>query len=141
MLRNNVDEWDQSEYGDYNYFINREKVKAYWQERINETTNGNYIITMGMRGIHDSGMQGHATQEEKIQLLETVIKDQREILKKSRNKPIEDIPQLFIPYKEVLDLYNNGLEVPDESGSRGLLPALSPLRTGLETFTSSGSSL
>ena len=27
------------------------------------------------------------------------------------------------------------------SGSRGLLPALSPLRTGLETFTSSGSSL
>lgn len=114
MLRNNVDEWDHKIYGDFNYFTNKEKVKEYWQERISETKNGNNVISMGMRGIHDSGMQGNATQEEKVALLENIIQDQREMLTKTIDKPIEEIPQVFTIYKEVLDLYNNGLKVPED---------------------------
>ncbi len=114
MLRNNVDEWDKKEYGDFNYFTNSKNVKKYWQERITEAENGNNIITMGMRGIHDSGMRGHASQDEHVQMLETIIKDQREILTRTWNKPVESIPQVLIPYKEVLYLYNAGLNVPDD---------------------------
>ncbi len=114
MLRNNVDEWDHEKYGDFNYFTNSERVKQYWQERISEAKNGNNIISLGMRGIHDSGMEGNATEEEKVKLLETIIADQREMLSKTINKPIEEIPQVFTIYKEVLELYNNGLQVPED---------------------------
>jgi hypothetical protein len=114
MLRNNVDEWDEQSFGKFNYFTNSDKVKDYWQKRLAEVKNGNVIITMGMRGIHDSGMEGNASREEQIQILETIINEQREILTKTLSKPIENIPQVFIPYKEVLSLYNNGLKVPDD---------------------------
>ncbi len=114
MLRNNVDEWDHEKYGDFNYFTNSERVKHYWQERISEAKNGNNIISLGMRGIHDSGMEGNATEEEKVKLLETIIADQREMLSKTLNKPIEEIPQVFTIYKEVLELYNTGLQVPED---------------------------
>lgn len=114
MLRNNVSEWDTKARGEFNYFTNKNKVKEYWQERISDLKNGNYIMTMGMRGIHDSGMEGHASLQQKVQLLETIINDQRQILQKTLNKPVEDIPQVFIPYKEVLELYNNGLKIPDD---------------------------
>ncbi len=114
MLRNNVDEWDEEEFGQYNYFENSEKVKSYWQERIDEATTGDYLFTMGMRGIHDSGMEGDASEEEKVQLLENIISDQRQMLQNTLNKPIETIPQVFIPYKEVLYHYNSGLNVPED---------------------------
>ncbi|CAD5283255.1 MULTISPECIES: glycosyl hydrolase 115 family protein [unclassified Imperialibacter] len=114
MLRNNVDEWDEDVYGDFNYFTNSERVKQYWQERITEARHGNNIYSLGMRGVHDSGMQGDATTGEKVELLETIIADQREMLVNSMDKPIEEVPQVFTLYKEVLDLYNEGLKVPDD---------------------------
>lgn len=114
MLRNNVAEWNGSQYGDFNYFTNSDKVKEYWQQRIDEATNGDNIITLGMRGIHDSGMRGNATKQEKVALLEQIIDDQREMLGTTFDKPAEEIPQVFTLYKEVLNLYNNGLTVPDD---------------------------
>ena len=114
MLRNNVDEWDKEEYGDFNYFTNSQKVKEYWQERIQKTKKGDNIITLGMRGVHDSGMEGNATMNEKVELLEQIITEQREMLSKIMNKPLKEIPQVVTLYKEVLDLYNNGLKVPDD---------------------------
>lgn len=114
MLRNNVDEWDKETYGDFNYFTNSEKVKQYWQERISETKDGDNLITMGMRGIHDSGMEGNASRKEKVSLLERIIDDQRDILTNTMNNAIENIPQVFTLYKEVLDLYNDGLQVPQD---------------------------
>lgn len=114
MLRNNVDEWDRDAYGEFNYFTNSEKVKEYWQERITETKNGVNIISLGMRGIHDSGMEGNATSIEKMDLLEKIIADQRDILTKTLDKPIEEIPQVLTLYKEVLDLYDEGLKVPED---------------------------
>ncbi len=114
MLRNNVSEWDKELNGDFNYFTNNKNVRKYWQERIDETKNGDNIISMGMRGIHDSGMEGKASPKEKVDMLEEILKDQREILRKTIDKPIEDIPQVLTLYKEVLDLYNNGLKVPDD---------------------------
>ncbi len=114
MLRNNVDEWNKKEMGEYNYFTNKETVSNYWQERVNEAVDGSYIFTMGMRGIHDSGMQGNFSKEEKTKMLEQIIADQRQMLAETIGKDIEVIPQAFIPYKEVLDLYNNGLKLPDD---------------------------
>ncbi|SFZ94075.1 Glycosyl hydrolase family 115 [Flaviramulus basaltis] len=114
MLRNNVDEWNKKEFGEYNYFNNRDNVKEYWQERISELKTSNNIITMGMRGIHDSGMEGNVSKNKKVEILQTIIRDQREILSNTLKQPIQDIPQVLIPYKEVLDIYNDSLQVPDD---------------------------
>ena len=43
-----------------------------------------------------------------------MLKDQRDLLTKYVNKDVTQVPQVFIPYKEVLDVYHAGLQVPDE---------------------------
>ncbi|OAM86964.1 hypothetical protein AW736_25680 [Termitidicoccus mucosus] len=114
MLRNNVTEWTAPA-ADYNYTANRDGVLRYWDERV--ATNARYenIYTLGMRGIHDSGMVGPKTDAERIAALEQIFADQRALL--ARHIPdtaVERIPQMFCAYKEVLGLYRQGLRVPDD---------------------------
>ena len=111
MLRNNVREWTAPK-PDYSYVTNRAGVLAYWEERAR--TNGRYegIWTLGMRGIHDSGIQGARTDAERIAVLEQVFADQRDLLARHVAPAVERVPQMFCAYKEVLDLYRQGLRVP-----------------------------
>lgn len=116
MLRNNVDEWKPKVYGDYNYFTNKTKVDKYWQDRLDEVKafQNETIMTLGMRGVHDSKMEGAKDLKESIEMVGKIILNQREMLSKTFKKPLKDIPQAFVPYKEVLELYDNGLKVPDD---------------------------
>ncbi|MDX8339378.1 glycosyl hydrolase 115 family protein [Draconibacterium sp. IB214405] len=115
MLRSNVREWDHDQYGEYDYSINSTVVKEYWRGRIEELKpEDKYIVTLGMRGIHDSGMRGSLTKEGKVDMLETIITDQREMLNDVLKKEITAIPQAFVPYKEVLEIYKNGAQIPDD---------------------------
>jgi hypothetical protein len=114
LNRNNVGEWNEATMGDYDYTTNAEKVRNYWKERVVETVNTPCVYTVGMRGIHDGKMQGANSLEEQKDLLEKVFVDQRQILTDGLKKPIGSIPQVFIPYKEVLDVYDAGLIVPDD---------------------------
>jgi Glycosyl hydrolase family 115 len=111
MLRNNVAEW-KAPAGQYNYATHPEQVRDYWAERLK--TNGRYesLFTLGMRGIHDSGMQGGGSVAEKQALLNRLIADQRELLAKHVGDPMT-LPQVFVPYKEVLPLLP-GLALPDD---------------------------
>jgi Glycosyl hydrolase family 115/Gylcosyl hydrolase family 115 C-terminal domain len=113
MLRNNVGEWKDDK-AKYNFVSNEKGVTEYWEERLK--TNGKYenIYTLGMRGIHDSPIQGTKTQVERIPVLEKIISTQRNLLKKYVDKNVEAIPQIFCPYKEVLADYRAGLRVPDD---------------------------
>lgn len=114
MLRNNVDEWNKNEFGDFNYKTNKNKVYTYWEDRVKETQNVDGIYTIGMRGVHDSGMEGVKSKDEAVGVLKEVISDQRNLLKNHINSNITQVPQAFTVYKEVLDLYKNGLQVPDD---------------------------
>ncbi len=114
LLRNNVAEWDHQTRGAYNYLTNREAVENYWTERVIETSDMDALYTIGMRGIHDGPMEGVKTLDEQTTWLQKVIDSQRKILSKHINKDIRQIPQVFIPYKEVLQVYENGLRVPDD---------------------------
>ncbi len=134
MLRNNVTEWT-APHEAYNYLTNREGVRKYWEDRVKE--NGKYenIYTLGMRGIHDSNMQGPKTDAERIATLQQIFADQREMIAKyarwnpasgrvgsdatgqnasGGRVPPETVPQMFCAYKEVLALYQQGLQVPDD---------------------------
>jgi hypothetical protein len=116
MLRNNVDEWKPEIYGEYNYFTNKTQVDKYWQDRLDELKNSQNetIMTLGMRGVHDSKMEGAKDLKESIDMVEKIILNQREMLSNTFKKPLKEIPQAFVPYKEVLELYDNGLKVPDD---------------------------
>ncbi len=113
MLRNNVGEWSLP-HEQYNYLDHRKQVYSYWQERMQ--TNGKFenIYTMGMRGIHDSYMQGPVDDSGRISLLEKIFTDQRELISKHTDLPVSQTPQMFCAYKEVLGLYRQGLQVPDD---------------------------
>lgn len=113
LLRNNVNEWDQEKNGSYNYITNKEAVKNYWEERLKQAKSSKYnMFTIGMRGIHDSKMNGVKTLDEHLNCLQNVINDQQELIGKYFGDPSKQI-QVFVPYKEVLDVYEKGLKVPD----------------------------
>lgn len=116
MLRNNVSEWDHQEMGDFNYFTNQARVDEYWRERIDDLDpwKDHFIVTVGMRGVHDSGMEGGGSTEDQVAMLEKIINNQRTMLENSFDRPANAIPQVFVPYKEVLSLYNAGLELPED---------------------------
>jgi hypothetical protein len=113
MLRNNVGEWKGDPHA-FNYLSNRDGVLEYWEERA--ASNGRFesIYTLGMRGIHDGVMQGPKSDAERAALLERIIADQRALLARHVNPQVEQVPQLFVPYKEVLAQYRQGLKVPDD---------------------------
>lgn len=114
LLRNNVDEWDESRRGRFNYITNRQSVQDYWIERLKEVkdSEGGNLFTIGMRGIHDGSMEGVKTSEEKFNALQQVIDDQQKLLAKYIGDPAKQT-QVFVPYKEVLELYEMGLDIPD----------------------------
>ncbi|BCM94364.1 hypothetical protein IAD21_06271 [Abditibacteriota bacterium] len=114
MLRNNVGEWSEKTMGPWDYTQNRDKILAYWEQRVKE--NGPYenLYTIGMRGVHDSAMKGGGTTADQVARLEQIFADQRALFAKYVNPHAEKVPQIFVPYKEVLTLYQNGLKVPDD---------------------------
>lgn len=113
LLRNNVGEWDEATQGRFNYRTNRDEVKRYWAERLREVSGsaGGNMFTIGMRGIHDGSMEGYRTMEEKAEGLQQVIDDQQKMIAELVGKPEEQM-QVFVPYKEVLELYERGVRVP-----------------------------
>ena len=113
LLRNNVGEWNVAERGAFNYKTNREQVQQYWIERLQEVRKSkNNMFTIGMRGIHDGSMEGYKTTQEKLNGLQQVIDDQQKLFQKYIGAPEKQM-QVFVPYKEVLELYQKGLKVPD----------------------------
>lgn len=113
MMRNSASEWDIAGKGEYNFLTNRENVLNYWAERLKELRGSENIFTIGMRGKHDGKMEGVKTVEEYKNALSQVIPAQQELLRKYIDSEPEKVPQIFVPYKEVLEVYDAGLEVPD----------------------------
>ncbi|MCR5656064.1 MAG: glycosyl hydrolase 115 family protein [Butyrivibrio sp.] len=128
LMRSNNKEWkpwlEKKGYSDviYDFTASKESHDAiieYWQESVEQNKNYEVTYTLGMRGIHDSGfetvalsgLQGEELLRAKIDLLEDVIKTQEDILSTTLDyKPMK----IFVPYKEVLELYDNGLHIPED---------------------------
>ncbi len=114
MLRNNIAEWDEKTFGDYNFVTNPDGVLKYWEQRVHENRKFENVYTVGMRGIHDGAMPGGGTEREKAARLQTIIADQREMLARNVSTNVATIPQIFCPYKEVLPLYRLMTNLSDD---------------------------
>lgn len=114
MACNAAVEWPRRGEGEYNFISNRDNVLSFWEDRVKAVKDQEIFYTVGMRGLHDWGMAGANTVEERKAALTEVIAAQREMLARLVDPDVTRIPQMFIPYKEVLDVYNAGLEVPED---------------------------
>ena len=116
LLFNNAakSEWDKARDGEWNYETNHATILKKLDDRIRETAQYDNIYTMGMRGLHDEAMKGSTDPKDRARTLEKVFARQREILVKYKGKKAERLPQIFVPYKETLDIYDAGLRVPDD---------------------------
>ncbi|KQM31765.1 glycosyl hydrolase 115 family protein [Sphingomonas sp. Leaf10] len=114
MLRNNVREWDDRVRGPFNFFTNRQAMTDYWRERVEAVKDGEHVYSVGLRGKHDSAMEGADTPEQARDATMQAIGVQRDLLAKALGKPAAQVPQALTLYKEVLDTYAAGLQVPDD---------------------------
>jgi hypothetical protein len=73
------------------------------------------VWTIGIRGIHDAGMEGPPDTPTRMATLTRVFKQQEAILAKNVTTKWGPVAQIFVPYKEVLPIYDAGLEVPGEA--------------------------
>jgi hypothetical protein len=114
MGRTNLREWDEEKEGPFNYFNQKQKILDYWNDSVTKAAPYENIFTVGLRGIEDRPMQGANGPAEMAHTLEDVFAQQRLILSRDLNKPADQIPQIFTPYKEVLPAYEAGLKIPDD---------------------------
>jgi hypothetical protein len=113
MLRDNVGEWDSKRNGPWNYQENSAAIYRYWDERASANARYENFYTVGMRGLHDSGLEATGSPEIKARLVEQVIADQEKILATRVNPDLAKVPEVFWLYKESIDLYRIGMKVPD----------------------------
>ena len=114
MLYNNV-HWNEKLKGVWNYSTNPDSIYKYWKETAKHRKDKEAVWTTGIRGIHDRGMESPPSGiPERITLLEKVFKDQRDLINQYVNKQWGPVAQCFVPYKEVLPVYDAGLKVPDD---------------------------
>ena len=111
MARNHQ-EWarKRKEYGAWNYSTNKKVIDQFFREGIERVKDTEDIITIGMRGDGDEAM----SEDTNVKLLESVVENQRKIIKEVTGKPAKETPQLWALYKEVLDYYDKGMRVPED---------------------------
>ncbi|TDN90360.1 glycosyl hydrolase family 67 [Salegentibacter sp. 24] len=96
--------------GEWNYSTNPEGLRDFWRFGFERNQDYENLVTIGMRGDGDEPMaEGTA-----IELLETIVKDQREIIEDVTGKPARETPQVWALYKEVQDYYDQGMRVPED---------------------------
>jgi hypothetical protein len=114
MLYNNV-KWNQKERGPWNYLTNRDTIYKTWEEQASTRGGMEAMWTLGIRGIHDQGMQTPpGDMPGKLKLMGEVIRDQRSLIQQHVTTAWGPVAQVFVPYKEVLPIYDAGLALPDD---------------------------
>jgi hypothetical protein len=114
MLFNNV-HWNEREKGRWNYSQNRDAIHSTWEQTVRARGEGEAVWTLGVRGIHDAGMETPPSDMPgKLSLMGQVFADQRDLLSQYATKVWGPVAQCFVPYKEVLPIYDAGLKVPDD---------------------------
>lgn len=114
LLLNTASEWDTQTMGPWNYDKNKEGINRVLTQRVRENSPYENVYTLALRGLHDGAMSTTLPMHEKVRMLQQALLDQRRILAENIDRPVETVPQAFTPYKEVLEIYSNGLELPDD---------------------------
>lgn len=111
MLRNNV-YWPK-ENGEWRYDTNTKTIHDYWEWAAKNRGPFEAVWTLGIRGIHDEAMKGPKEIPARVKMVEDIFADQQKLIADNVTKKYGPPAQCFVPYKEVLPLYEAGLKVPE----------------------------
>lgn len=114
LLFNTASEWKRDKMGEWDYINNKAGVDNVLKSRAEESAPFENVYTLALRGLHDRAMNASNNMSDRKQMLQEALLSQRQMLVGATGKRAEDIPQAFTPYKEVLDVYDQGLELPDD---------------------------
>ncbi len=140
MLRNNEGEWENwakanaKKYGikqvdgswrnAYDYTVNPKAMNAYWEERVAENYRFENIYMIGLRGVHDSGINCSQLSDKsykgKATVVKAAVKAQLEILEKYEKKLAEETGETvkfqtaYCVYKEAAEYFKYDLGLPTD---------------------------
>ncbi|MCM1222114.1 MAG: glycosyl hydrolase 115 family protein [Lachnospiraceae bacterium] len=114
LLLNTASEWHADKYGEWDYINNRAGVDNVLNARAKELAPYENVYTLALRGLHDRGMNASNDMHERMLMLHDALMAQRRMIAEHTGLPADQIPQAFTPYKEVLDVYDQGLVLPDD---------------------------
>lgn len=97
-------------HGKWSFVNNHDEMIDFWRGGVERARNWETMYTVGMRGDGDEAMEDKAT----VELMEQIVKEQRQLLERVTGKKASDIPQVWALYKEVQDFYDQGMKVPDD---------------------------
>ena len=100
--------------GEWNWLTNKNAIKRFFREGIENSKGYDKLVTIGMRGDEDRPMTDAGSREANFRLMEQIISEQRKIIADVTRKPASETPQVWTLYSEVLDYYDQGLKVPDD---------------------------
>lgn len=117
-MQRSQQEWlrhkDEYGNGEWNYLTNKDGVQRFFRDGIESTKNYESLITMGMRGDEDEPMVDAGSAAANFKVLEGIMDDQRRIIEEVTGRPAAEMPQIWTLYKEVLEYYDQGMNVPDD---------------------------
>lgn len=114
LLFNTASEWKHDTMGEWDYVNNKTGIDNILKSRVVECAPFENVYTLALRGLHDRAMNASNDMSNRKNMLQEALMSQRNMLVDIIGKRPEDIPQAFTPYKEVLDVYDQGLELPDD---------------------------
>ena len=114
LLFNTASEWKRDKMGEWDYINNKKGVDSVLNVRVKECAPFENVYTLALCGLHDRAMNASNDMGDRKDMLQEALMAQRQMLIDAIGKPGEEIPQAFTPYKEVLDVYDEGLELPDD---------------------------
>ncbi len=104
------DEWARFGKGAWDYSKNAAGLQEFWKQGLRNSHGQDRVITLGMRGDGDEPM----SENDNVDLLEKIVRDQRAMIEKDTGKPAGEVPQVWALYKEVQGYYEKGMRVPDD---------------------------
>jgi hypothetical protein len=96
--------------GEFSFVRNAEALERYWADGIRRMNGYESIITVGMRGNGDTGME----DAQGIELMQRIVTTQRRIIQDVTQKDPASVPQVWSLYKEVQQYWEDGMRAPDD---------------------------
>jgi hypothetical protein len=107
-------EWIKKTHGEWNYEKNAVMMNKMMKARVAEASPYENNYTIALRGSNDFAMTGSNDVKERLVTVQNALNAQRKIIEEVYGSPAETVPQSFTPYKEVLKLYDAGLQIPED---------------------------
>jgi hypothetical protein len=96
--------------GEFSFVRNAEALQRYWADGLRRMNGFESIITVGMRGNGDTGME----DARGIELMQQIVTAQRRIIAEVTGKDPATVPQVWSLYKEVQQYWEDGMRAPED---------------------------